>query len=351
VAGAVEAAVARVVASGWYILGEEVAAFEREFAAFLGAGHVVGVGSGTEALHLALAACGVRPGDDVVTVPNTAVATVAAIEAAGAVPRFADVDSETLLLDPAALESAITPKTRAVIPVHLHGQAAAMPDILAIARGRGLRVVEDAAQSAGTRLGGRHTGTFGDVGCFSFYPSKNLGAIGDGGAVCTDDPDLAERLRLLRQYGWAERDRSVLPGFNSRLDEIQAAVLRAKLPRLDERNARRRAIAGRYREALADCGIGLPAASLDERWNVHLFVVRHPDRDAFRSRLAERGVGTAVHYPTPIYFQPGYAHLGIGPGACPVAERAQRQIVSIPAHPDLSDDEVERVVLAVRAAA
>ena len=252
--GELDAAVARVMASGWYILGEEVRRFEREFAEFIGVAEAVGVASGTDALLLALLAAGIGPGDEVITVAYTAVATVAAIELAGAKPVFVDIDAQTLTLNPANLGEAITSQTRAIVPVHIYGQAADMDPILKIARQNDLVVIEDCAQAHGARYGNRMVGTMGDLAAFSFYPTKNLGAMGDGGAVVTDNPELAERVRLLQQYGWRERYISVIPGLNSRLDELQAAVLRVRLQSLEADNAARRLLATLYHQRLT----GLP---------------------------------------------------------------------------------------------
>ena len=273
----VDAAIAAVFASGRFILGEQVAAFEHEFAAFCGARHGVGVGSGTEAIHLALLACGIGAGDEVITVPNTAVATVAAIEQTGARPVFVDVDFQMRTLDPHRLEAAITPRTRAILPVHLYGLPADLDPILAIARAHGLRVIEDCAQAHGALYHGRRVGSLGDLGCFSFYPTKNLGAYGDGGFITTNDDALAERLRLLRTYGWRERDHSVIKGLNSRLDELQAAVLRVKLRHLDAWNAQRRNLAALYSESLCDSGVSIPAEPPGVQSVYHLYVISTPD--------------------------------------------------------------------------
>jgi dTDP-4-amino-4,6-dideoxygalactose transaminase len=332
-------AVADVLEDGRFVLGPSVEAFERAFAAACGAGHAVGVASGTDALTLALQAVGVRPGDEVVTVANTCVPTIAAIERAGAVPVLVDADAGSFTLDPAELADAVGERTRAIVPVHLYGRCAEMEPIASFARERGLAVVEDAAQAHGTEAG-----QLGDAAAFSFYPTKNLGALGDGGAVVTKDADVAERVRLLRSYGERERYDSVLSGGNSRLDALQAAVLLVKLAHLEAWNERRRELAARYRDGLADLPLVLP----DEGMHVyHLFVVRVAGRDAFRARLAELGIGTLVHYPRAVHEHPAYAHLA-RPGRLETSERLAREVVSLPLYPELTDDEADAVVRAVR---
>lgn len=346
---AVQTAIDRVLTRGWFILGPEVEAFEQAFAAYVQAQHAVGVGSGTDALALALRACGIGPGDEVITVPNTAVATVAAIEMAGARPVFADVDPITFNLDPASAERAITPRTRALLPVHLYGQAADLGPLLDLAQRHHLRVIEDACQAHGAEYGGTRVGALGDIGCFSFYPTKNLGAYGDGGMAVTNDPTLAERLRLLRAYGWAERDRSVIRGVNSRLDEMQAAILLAKLPLLDGWITTRRGLAARYGAVLAGVDHLQPPVEAPYGKHVyHLYVVRTPHRDALRAHLTERGIGTLVHYPHPIYLQDAYRDLGYQPGACANAEQAAATICSLPLHPHVTPEQVDRVAAAIR---
>ena len=340
-------AIARVLERGRFILGEEVAAFEHEFAAFCGVAHAVGVGSGTEALHLALRACGIGPGDEVITVSHTAVATVAAIELAGARPVLVDVDPRRYTMDPTKVEERITPSTRAILPVHLYGCPADMEPLLESARRHHLLVIEDCAQAHGALYKGRPVGSWGDIAAFSFYPTKNLGACGDGGAVVTNDPALAERVRLLREYGWAERYVSHIRGLNSRLDELQAAILRVKLRRLEAWNERRRQIAAMYREHLADVAsrgeLVLPEEPEDVRHVYHLYVVRHPRRDALRRFLEERGIGTLIHYPVPVHLQPAYADLGYPAGSLPVTEAISREVVSLPMYPELADEEVRMV--------
>lgn len=341
----IDAAIARVVGSGWFVLGEEGRSFEAEFAGWLGGGvHAAGVANGTDAIELALRALDVGPGDEVITQANTCVPTVAAIERTGATPVLCDVEAESATMDPESAAAAVSPRTRAVVPVHLYGQCSPLPDL-------GVPVVEDCAQAHGATLDGRTAGTAGALGAFSFYPTKNLGALGDGGAVVSTDPELAERIRLLRQYGQADRYRHVAHGVNSRLDEVQAAVLRLRLAGLTAGNERRRAIAARYDEALAGTSV-CPLARLGGRDHVfHLYVVRvEGDRDAFRAALEADGVRTLVHYPEPIHGHPPYRALGTdGPVPLRNAERLAGEIVSLPLYPELTDAEVDRVADAVRA--
>lgn len=344
----IEAAIARVLDRGWYILGPEVEAFEAEFAAFCGVAYGIGVGSGTEALHLALCALGIGPGDEVITVAHTAVATVVAIELAGARPVLVDVHPSTYTLDPARLEPAITPRTRAIIPVHLYGQPADLTPIQEIARRYGLWLIEDAAQAHGATYRGRPVGGWGDLACFSFYPTKNLGALGDGGMVVTNDAQLARRIRELRQYGWRSRYVSETAGFNSRLDEIQAAVLRVKLRYLEAENERRRMLAQRYTALLAGCAVIPPAEQPDARHVYHLYVIRSSRRDDLRQALHNRGIATGIHYPLPIHLQPAYRHLHPGPGALPVTERLAGEVLSLPLYPELSEEQVEHIAQAIR---
>ena len=344
---AIDAAVAEVFDSGWFILGKQCAAFEEEFAAYHGGGHAVGCASGTDAIHLALRAVGVKPGDEVITAANTCVPTVCGIAASGARPVFADVSENTLTLDPESLRRAITPRTRAVVPVHLYGHACDMDTILDVARTHEINVVEDCAQAHGALYKGKTCGTFGDAAAFSFYPSKNLGAYGDGGAVLTHDADVAQRVRMLRNYGEESRYRSVTEGFNSRLDEIQAAILRVKLRHLDAWNAARRERADRYGSALRDCAVTLPREAEWATSNYHLFVVRSPERDALREHLQHAGVGTQIHYPTPLHLQPAYAHLGYRKGDFPVSERACNEVLSLPMYPELPMHTVEQIARAV----
>jgi dTDP-3-amino-3,4,6-trideoxy-alpha-D-glucose transaminase len=344
----VDGAMSRVLKRGVFILGEEVSAFEREFASYCGVSEAVGVGSGTAALHLALLACGVGPGDEVITASHTAVATVSAIDLVGARPVLVDIDPERLTLDPQKVAAAITPATRAIIPVHLYGCPADLAPILEMARRNDIFVVEDCAQAHGAMYGDKRVGAWGDIAAFSFYPTKNLGAYGDGGAVVTNDPALAERVRLLRQYGWTERYVSDLKGLNSRLDDLQAAVLRVKLKLLDAWNTRRRQLAGFYDCMLVGTALVLPAHLEGAVHVYHHYVVRHPQREGLRAFLAERGIRTLVHYPVPVHLQPAYADLGYRRGDLPVSEAAARQVLSLPLYPEMNDDSVEVVSEAVK---
>lgn len=347
---AIHAAIERVLASGVYILGPEVAAFENEFSAYQGGGYTLGVANGTEAIELALRALGVGPGDHVATVANTVTATVSAIEQIGAIPVFVEIDPETLLMAPAALEETLAREggaVRAVVPVHLYGHPAPMPEILACARRHNAVVVEDCAQAHGARLHGRRAGAWGDAAAFSFYPTKNLGALGDGGAVVTRNSMIAERVKLLRQYGWRSRYVSETPGRNSRLDELQAAILRVKLPHLDASNARRRAIANRYHELLRDLPLVLPPegdASVEPVF--HQYVVRTPRRDDLRTSLQERSIVCGILYPVPVHKQPAYAHAVTV--ALPLSERACSEVLCLPCQPSLTDSEIDAVGAAVR---
>jgi aminotransferase EvaB len=339
---AIRAAIDRVLASGYYILGPEVETFEAEFADYLGGGYVIGVGNGTDALELALHAAGVRPGERVATVANTVSATVSAIEQIGAVPVFIEIEPDTMLMSADALEAELTRGTaiRAVIPVHLYGNPADMRRILEVCEAHDVRVVEDCAQSHGATVGGRKTGMFGDIAAFSFYPTKNLGALGDGGAVFTRDPDRADQVHLLRQYGWRTRYISEIPGRNSRLDEIQAAVLRVKLPSLDDDNTKRQAIAARYGERLAGSGLTLPAATPGAQPVWHQYAVRTGDREELRAKLYEANISCASLYPVPIHHQPAYLDRNI---SLPITEQACAEVLCLPCHPGLGLDDVDRV--------
>jgi dTDP-4-amino-4,6-dideoxygalactose transaminase len=346
-------AVARVLESGWFILGPEGEAFERELAAALGAREAVAVANGTDALALALRALGVGPGDEVVTTSISAAFTGLAVRMAGARPVFADVDPRTLTLDPESVAGALTPRTRAIVPVHLYGHPADMDPILTLARERGLAVLEDACQAHGALYRGRPVGTLageGGVGALSFYPTKNLGGLGDGGAVLVNDPGLAARLRQLRNGGQSDRYRHEVAGVNSRLDELQAALLRVGLRHLPAWTERRRALAAFYARELDGAGVEVLREQPYARAVFHLFVVRHSRRDALVAALAERGVGTLIHYPIPLHLQPAFASLGGRPGDRPVAETASAEILSLPLYPELTDEQAGRVVEAVRAA-
>jgi dTDP-4-amino-4,6-dideoxygalactose transaminase len=344
----IDACIQRVLEKGWYILGEEVAAFESEFAAYVGVDHAVGVGSGTEALHLALAACGIGPGDEVITVAHTAVATVAAIEMCGANPVLVDVEPGYYTLDPARLEAALSPRTKAILPVHLYGQPADLEPILAIARRHGLRVVEDCAQAHGALYQGKRVGAWGDAACFSFYPTKNLGALGDGGIVVSADPGFAERVRQLREYGWVARYVSDFPGYNSRLDEVQAAVLRVKLRHLDADNAARAQRAAWYDDGLAGTAVTRPRRRAGAGHVFHLYVVAAAERDRLQAHLKARGVGTLVHYPVPVHLQAAYRGRLRGHDGLPETERIAAEVLSLPMYPELGADDVRSVVEAIR---
>ncbi len=349
--GAIDAAVARVLGSGSYILGEEVLAFEREFADYAGAAECVGVGNGLDALELALRAMDIGPGDEVLVPSNTFIATWLAVTRVGAVPVPVEPVPATYNLDPERLAAAITTRTRAILPVHLYGQPALLAPIHEVARRHGLRVLEDAAQAHGARYRGVRIGGGGgasDAVAFSFYPGKNLGALGDAGAVTTNDPALAERVRVLGNYGSRQKYVHEVAGVNSRLDPIQAAVLRAKLPLLDAWNARRRAIAERYREALRDTALALPevAPEVEPVW--HLFVVQSDARDALRARLEAAGIGTLVHYPIPPHLQSAYAGMGLGRGNLPIAEAMADRILSLPIGPHLLPEQVAHVIDVLR---
>lgn len=350
----IDAALARALDSGWYILGRETAAFEEEFAAYTGAPSgqrvgCVGVNSGTDALRLALWALDIGPGDEVITVAHTAVATAAAISMSGATPVFVDIDPVTYTIDPTALAQTITARTRAIIPVHIYGHPADLTPILDIAREHKLRVIEDCAQAHGARYQNRHVGCWGDFGCFSFYPTKNLGALGDGGAVISTDPELTAKVRLLREYGWTPQARYVsqLPGMNSRLDELQAAILRVKLGYLDAWNETRRSMAALYAAQLPGEMV-TPVERADCLHVYHLYVVRVPQRERVRSELANAGINTAIHYPVPIHHQPAYAaHRQIN---LPHTEQAAGEILSLPMHPLMDAAQVGQVADALRAA-
>jgi dTDP-3-amino-3,4,6-trideoxy-alpha-D-glucose transaminase len=345
----IDQAIAAALRGNRYILGPQTQAFEAEFAAYLGLKHSVGVGSGTEALHLAIRALDIGPGDEVITVAHTAVATVAAIELSGATPVLVDIDPHTYTIDPAKIEAALTPRTRAIIPVHLYGGPADLSPILDLAQRFDLKLIEDCAQAHGARYHGQRVGSWSDVACFSFYPTKNLGAIGDGGLVATNDPALYERLSLLRQYGWHERYISDLPGWNTRLDELQAAILRVKLRHLDADNAKRRRLASMYNELLYGVpNLVLPTETLETEHVYHLYVIRHPRRDELAAYLREKEIGTAIHYPMPIHLQPAYRGRLGDVGSLPATEQAATEILSLPMYPELAEEVVITVANAIR---
>ncbi|MBI2480779.1 MAG: DegT/DnrJ/EryC1/StrS family aminotransferase [Planctomycetia bacterium] len=337
-----------VLESGQLILGPEVRAFEQEFAQYVGASDAVGSASGTDALILALRALEIGQSDEVITVANTAVATVAAIRAVGATPRFVDVSQETLLMDPALLESAITPRTRCLLPVHLFGNPVPMNVVVGIAERHGISVIEDCAQAHGACLSGRHVGTFGTIGCFSFYPTKNLGAFGDGGICVTNSRELAERMQSLRMYGFQGNAVSHREGFNSRLDELQAAILRVKLRYLDSAIQARRQVAKRYCEALQDSELVLPHEIPSAIHAYHLFVVRTRYRSRVVTSFEKAQIAFGIHYPVPIHLMPAYKHLRCSSDGLPVTERAAKEIVSLPMFPELEEAEVDIVIDVLR---
>jgi dTDP-4-amino-4,6-dideoxygalactose transaminase len=345
-----DAAVQRVLAGGWYILGPEVEAFEAEFAACTGAAHCVGVGNCLDALHLVLRALGIGPGDEVIVPANTYIATWLAVSYAGARPVPVEPDPATFNLDPARIEAALTPRTRAILPVHLYGHPADLEPILGVARRHGLKVLEDAAQAQVAGYRGQPIGAHGDAVAWSFYPGKNLGAFGDAGAVTTNDPALADRIRALRNYGSREKYVNGVKGYNSRLDPLQAAVLRVKLPHLAEWNDRRRRVAALYAAELAGCpGLELPQAAAWAEPVWHLYVVRSPHRDALQKHLAAAGIGTLIHYPIPPHRQEAYRELGFAAGAFPLSEAMAREALSLPMGPHLTPEQAAAVVAAVRA--
>ena len=346
--GEIDAAMNRVLDSRRSLRGLEVAAFEIEFAAFLGRPYVIAVTSGPEALWLALKALDLKSGAEVITASFTAVATTAAIIEAGARPVFVDVCADDLTMDPASLAGAITPRTAAVIPVHLYGQPARLPEICVIASKAGIPIIEDCAQTHWASCAGYNVGTWGRLAAFSFYPTKNLGSLGGGGAIATSDAQLADRLRDLRGYGWLQRAIRMVTGRNSRLDELQAAILRVKLQHLVADNLRRQEIAAAYSRALTGLDIIVPPVYTDRASVNHQYVIRHRQRDQLRAGLSQRGVETGIHYPVPIHLQDAYREYGRGPGSLPVTEQAANEVLSLPIYPELSDQQVASVIQAVR---
>lgn len=341
----IDAAISRVLNSGSYILGKEVLSLEEEFARYIGVAHGIGVGSGTEALHLALAACGIGRGDEVITVSHTAVATVVAIVLTGATPVLVDIEPNFFTLDPNKLKEVITPQTKAIIPVHLYGQPVDLDPILEIARKYHLHVIEDCAQAHGAIYKGKRVGSFGNINCFSFYPTKNVGALGDGGIVVTHNAELAKKVKLLREYGWTERYKSHVSGWNTRLDEIQAAILRIKLVHLDEDNAKRALIAKAYYNGLKNSGLKLPEKRRECTHVYHQFVVRTGKRDKLLSFLKSKDILALIHYPVPIHLQPAYKK--IAHKVLLETEKAAKEILSLPIYPELSGIEIETVVNAI----
>lgn len=349
IAAEVHEAIERVLMTSAFVLGPDVKAFEDEFAAYCGAKHCVGLESGTAALKLALLAVGIGPGDEVIVPANTYIATALAVVQAGAKPVLVDMD-DSYLLDAELAEAAITPRTKALLPVHLYGRAASMAPIMALAKNYGLAVIEDAAQAHGATLDGtKRAGSLGDAACFSFYPGKNLGAYGDGGAVVTNRDDVADKIRLLRDFGQRVKYEHLIKGDNCRIDTIQAAVLRVKLRRLDEWNERRRAAAARYGSGLQAIGLCAPVRAFDGSDVYHLYVIEIPERDAARSRLAASGIQTGVHYPIPIHLQPAFADLALSEGSFPKTERAAKRLLSLPMFPELTDEQIQSVLTALSA--
>jgi dTDP-4-amino-4,6-dideoxygalactose transaminase len=346
----IESAVLTSLRSGWYIGGQDVEAFESEFAAYTETQFCAGVANGLDALHLALRAMDIGPSDEVIVPSNTYIATWLAVSQCGAVPVPVEPLESTYNLDPSRIEAAITPRTRAILPVHLYGQPADLDPILALARMHGLRVLEDAAQAHGARYKGKPIGGHGDVVAWSFYPGKNLGALGDAGAVTTNNPEIADRIRVLRNYGSRIKYVNEVQGYNSRLDPMQAAALRIKLKALDEWNARRTRIAARYSSALQHIGLTLPSVPAWAQPAWHLYVVQHPQRDLLQKSLSEAGIGTLIHYPTPPHLQQAYAASGFVPGQFPIAERMANQLLSLPIGPQLQPDDMEIVISKLRKA-
>jgi dTDP-4-amino-4,6-dideoxygalactose transaminase len=347
----IDGAIAGVLDSGQFVLGSEVTEFEREFADYCGTSHCIALNSGTSALHLALLAAGIGPDDEVITVPFTFVASVAAIAYTGARPVLVDIDPQSFTMDVSAIEAAITPRTKAILVVHLYGQPADMDPIMDIARRHGLVVIEDAAQAHGAKYKGRLVGSIGDMACFSFYPGKNLGAYGEGGAVTTGNPEYARSIRMLRDWGQDAKYHHVLRGFNYRMEAFQGAILRVKLRHLERWTEARRALAGKYNELLGDSGVERPKEMSWARHVYHVYTLRSQDRESLRAALQEDGIQTGVHYPVPVHLQPAYADLGYGRGAFPQAEAAANQVLSIPLYPELSHRAVAEVAAAVNKAA
>jgi dTDP-4-amino-4,6-dideoxygalactose transaminase len=343
-------AIARVVSSGWFIGGVEVDQFEEDYATFCGANHAIGVANGLDALHLALRAMDVGPGDEVIVPSNTYIATWLAVSQCGAMPIPVEPDLRTYNIDPTLIEAAITKRTKVILPVHLYGQPADLDPIMAIARKHGLRVLEDGAQAHGARYKGNCVGAHGDAVAWSFYPGKNLGAMGDGGAVTTNDTQIADRLRLLRNYGSSVKYVNEIQGYNSRLDPLQAAILRVKLAKLDEWNARRNSIAQHYQKNLVNCNVMLPHIPdwAEPVW--HLYVVRCPQRDALQKQLADAGVGTLIHYPIPPHLQRAYSNLNLKTGTLPISEGMHNEVLSLPMGPNMTMQDADSVIAAVHSA-
>lgn len=340
----IDAAVLRVLASAEFALGSEVAAFEQRFADYCGAKHCVALNSGTSALHLAMLAAGIGPGDEVISVPFTFVATIAAIEYAGARPVLVDVDRTTATMDPAQIERAITPRTKAIMPVHLHGQPADMDPILEIARKKNILVIEDAAQAHGAEYKGRRCGSLADIAAFSFYPGKNLGAYGEGGAVVTSNDQYAKLVRMMRDWGQEEKYHHVIRGFNYRMEGFQGAILGVKLKYLEQWTEARRAHARRYSELLAPLGIEVPVEAPNTRHVFHVYAIRVPDRDRVQKEFQAAGIATAIHYPIPVHLQKAFAQLGYKPGDFPISEQLAATVLSLPMYPEMSEEQLREVV-------
>src|SRR5271166_948681 len=346
----IDAAIARVLDSCQFVLGSDVAAFEKDFAAFCETAECIALNSGTSALHLALLAAGIGPGDEVITVPFTFVASVAAITYTGARPVLVDIDPRSFTIDPSAIDAAITPHTKAILPVHLYGQPADMDPIMEVARRHGLVVIEDAAQAHGAKYKGRPVGSIGDMACFSFYPGKNLGAYGEGGAVTTSNSKYARTIRMLRDWGQDRKYHHVLRGYNYRMEGFQGSILSVKLRHLEQWTEARRSVVRQYNELLADCDLQTPKEMPWGRHVYHVYTVRSDDRDSLQATLTAEGIQTGIHYPVPVHLQPAYADLGYGPGAFPQAEAAAKQVLSLPLYPELSSQAVADVAGAVQKA-
>jgi dTDP-4-amino-4,6-dideoxygalactose transaminase len=345
----IDTAIARVLESGQFVLGAEVAEFEREFAAYCGTAECIALNSGTSALHLALLAAGVGPGDEVITVPFTFVASVAAVCYTGARPVLVDIDPRSFTLNPAAIEAAITPRTKAIMPVHLYGQPADMDPIMDVARRHGLIVIEDAAQAHGAKYKGRPVGGIGDMACFSFYPGKNLGAYGEGGAVTSNNAEYARTIRMLRDWGQDRKYHHVLRGFNYRMEAFQGAILRVKLRHLEQWTETRRGIVGKYNQLLADSGVETPKEMPWARHVYHVYTVRSDDRDSLQQALQAAGIQSSIHYPVPAHLQPAYADLGYARGSLPQSEKAAAEVLSLPLYPEMTDAQLEAVSRVVQA--
>jgi len=343
----IEAALARVLDSAQFVLGPEVSAFENEFAEYCGTSDCIALNSGTSALHLALLAAGVGPGDEVITVPFTFVASVACILYCGARPVLVDIDPASFTMDPAAIEAAISPRTKAIMPVHLYGQTADMDPIMEVARRHRLVVIEDAAQAHGAKYKERNAGTIGDLGCFSFYPTKNLGAYGEGGAIVTNNADYSKTVRMLRDWGQGRKYYHVRPGFNYRMEGLQGAILRVKLRHLEPWTEARRSAASRYHQSLAESGLELPIEMPWARHVYHVYTLRSNDRDALQASLQADGIQTAIHYAIPVHLQPAYSNLGYSQGSLPQAEKAAKEVLSLPMYPELDEQQIQMVVEAV----